>query len=245
LEPQEDNAAKKEKAKYLWDPVKLAWVESTETPTKRAEVEPAKEVVAESELAEHTLEDEVPATRFAIEAEAVGEALEYKGVPIRVGAAFIDFIILSIISLILRYTVGQAVSLPTWVLPVYGLVYFVAFWSWRGQTPGKMLIGARVVRMNGMNVGIERAFLRYIFYLMPLFTPLVFLGSSVSFWFFFVLPIIGIVVMALTRQRRGLHDLIAGTCVINTRPIMSQPEEVESVEPEEPDQSGSDTPMED
>jgi ribosomal protein uL22 len=166
---------------------------------------------------------------------------EYKGVWIRLVAALIDFVILDIIGTIIHYSVGHVVAIPSFILPIYGLVYFVGFWWWRGQTPGKMIIGARVVRTDGRPVGVDRAFLRYLFYLVPLFAPITFLANSVTIWLTYILPIVGLVVTGLTRQKRGIHDLIAGTCVINTRVRLPEPEEVEAVATAEPEQ-GDDSP---
>jgi uncharacterized RDD family membrane protein YckC len=58
----------------------------------------------------------------------------------------------------------------------------------------------------------------------------------------YLLIIITIVLMALSRQKRGLHDLIADTCVINARATVLQPEEVEDAEPEQSEPSKTDTP---
>jgi hypothetical protein len=44
---------------------------------------------------------------------------------------------------------------------VVGFLYFTLFWTWRGQTPGKMLIRAKVVRTNGETLSFGHAALRY------------------------------------------------------------------------------------
>ncbi|MBI5755610.1 MAG: RDD family protein [Nitrospirae bacterium] len=78
-----------------------------------------------------------------------------------------------------------------------GPFFFTFFTGWDGQTPGKRLLGLRVVRTTGEPVGYGRALLRYIGYFISFF----FLG-------------LGFVMIAVDRNKRGLHDMIAGTCVI-------------------------------
>jgi uncharacterized RDD family membrane protein YckC len=232
-----EKASHKQGARYVWDPQKLAWVESTEAPSKEGAVEPSK--VAEVE--EVTVE-EVPAGGVQAEAPAPEWVLEYKGVLIRFGGAIIDFIILLVVGFIVGAIARQFVSeLPFWATLVYGLLYFVGLWSWRGQTPGMMLIGARVVRQDGSPVGLGWSALRYLLYLMPFFGPVVVLGSLVSGWFSILLPLVTLVVMALTREKRGIHDFVAGTVVINTRPKVTEPMAPESAESEEPDEDRSST----
>ncbi|MBI5194671.1 MAG: RDD family protein [Nitrospirae bacterium] len=78
-----------------------------------------------------------------------------------------------------------------------GPSYFTLFTGWEGQTPGKRIMGLKVVRMKGGPVTYPKALLRYI-------------GYYISF-----LPAgLGFVMIAVDRNKRGLHDLIAGTCVI-------------------------------
>lgn len=76
-------------------------------------------------------------------------------------------------------------------------VYFVGFVGGCGQTPAQMLAGVRVVRRDGGPVGYGRALVRWISY------GLVFATLG-----------LGWLVAGLDRERRGLHDWIAGTRVI-------------------------------
>lgn len=79
----------------------------------------------------------------------------------------------------------------------FGPFYFTLFTGWDGQTPGKRLLRLKVVRVSGEPVSYSRALLRYI-------------GYFISF----LLAGLGFVMIAVDRNKRGLHDLIAGTCVI-------------------------------
>lgn len=78
-----------------------------------------------------------------------------------------------------------------------GPFYYTFFTGWEGQTPGKRLMGLRVVTKSGGPVSYGRALLRYI-------------GYFVSFFFLGL----GFIMIAFDRNKRGFHDFIAGTCVI-------------------------------
>jgi uncharacterized RDD family membrane protein YckC len=77
------------------------------------------------------------------------------------------------------------------------LCYFTLFVGFRGQTPGKMLLGLRIIRVTGKEVGYGRAFVRWIGQILGL------------------LPLgIGFLMVAVSRKRQGLHDKLAGTYVV-------------------------------
>jgi uncharacterized RDD family membrane protein YckC len=82
------------------------------------------------------------------------------------------------------------------VLPVLVSVYLVAFWRLWGQTPGKWLMGLKVVRVGGAPVKLGHAALRAVGYLL----------SAFPFYVGFL--------WVLGPDRRGWHDRIAGTEVI-------------------------------
>jgi uncharacterized RDD family membrane protein YckC len=73
-----------------------------------------------------------------------------------------------------------------------------------GITIGKWATGLRIVRKNGTELGIGRAFLRH------------FVGYPLS-----ALTLgLGFVIAALNARGRGLHDLIAGTIVVREGSVM-------------------------
>ncbi len=83
---------------------------------------------------------------------------------------------------------------------VYAL-YSGASWALLGQTPGKALLGLRVVRANGQRLSVSRSLLRFAAYwvsALPLF--------------------LGFLWILVDDDRRGWHDKIADTRVIYTRP---------------------------
>ena len=83
--------------------------------------------------------------------------------------------------------------------PLVTVVYEVAFWRWRGQTPGKWLFGIRVIPIGGGTVGVGRGLLRLLGYLL----------SALPFYLGFL--------WILGPERRGFHDRLARTEVVYTR----------------------------
>lgn len=79
--------------------------------------------------------------------ESQGE-MEYAGFWIRLGAWFIDVILLSIVS---------------W--GIVNVAYFIGLWVWRGQTLGQMVVNVQVVRTDGKPVDLRTAALRYLGYI--------------------------------------------------------------------------------
>lgn len=76
-------------------------------------------------------------------------------------------------------------------------VYLVFFWTATGQTIGDAILGIRVVRTDGKQMTVPRSIRRFIGYILCFLT----LG-------------IGFALILVDDQRQGLHDSLAGTCVI-------------------------------
>ena len=77
------------------------------------------------------------------------------------------------------------------------VMYFIAFWAWRGQTPGKMALRVKIVRFNEAPIGWGGAFLRFCGYIIS-----------------FVTLLIGFFWVAFDGRRQGIHDKIAETFVV-------------------------------
>jgi uncharacterized RDD family membrane protein YckC len=87
-------------------------------------------------------------------------------------------------------------SLFTFVL---GGAYSIVLHAHDGQTLGKMLVHVRVEQVSGRPLSKGRAFVRW-------------LAGLVS-----AMPLLlGFVLAGLRRDKRGLHDLLAGTRVVRT-----------------------------
>lgn len=85
----------------------------------------------------------------------------------------------------------------TAIVMLSGVVYFTIFVGSCGQTPGKMLFRLKVVRADGQEMTYDRALLRSLCWILSL-----------------LLFGIGFLMIACTRQKRGLHDMLTGTSVI-------------------------------
>ena len=85
------------------------------------------------------------------------------------------------------------------VLPVLAAIYLTAFWGFFGQTPGKWVMGLKVVREGGGPLSFGRALLRFAGYLLS------------------ALPAYAGFIWILGPRRRGWHDRIADTEVVYVR----------------------------
>jgi uncharacterized RDD family membrane protein YckC len=89
--------------------------------------------------------------------------------------------------------VGAATHLFNWLI---GAAYFIVFHYRWGQTFGKMLMQVRVVRMDGGPLTLGQSIGRYF-------------GTYLSA----IILSIGFIMAGLRRDKRALHDLLAGTRV--------------------------------
>jgi uncharacterized RDD family membrane protein YckC len=92
-----------------------------------------------------------------------------------------------------------AIILLIYFFPLFPL-YFLALWVWRGQTVGKVAMAIKVVRRDGRRLGVGTALLRLVGYL-----------------FSTLLLFAGFLMIAFDRQRRGLHDRLADTLVVEPK----------------------------
>ncbi len=93
---------------------------------------------------------------------------------------------------------GQLVSTET-VIAVFTLstiVYYVFFWTITGQTLGMILMGLRVVTIEGRRLTVWRAIIRFIGYIL----------AALPFF-------LGFAWILVDNRRQGWHDKLAGTYV--------------------------------
>jgi uncharacterized RDD family membrane protein YckC len=79
------------------------------------------------------------------------------------------------------------------------MIYFIWFHGSVGQTPGKMLLGLRVIQTSGEKMTFGVAFLRWV-------------GTIAST----LLLLLGYLWVAIDGKKQGWHDKIAATLVIRT-----------------------------
>ena len=138
--------------------------------------------------------------------------LEYVGFWKRLLAAVIDIMILTVVLTPImigiyglshfdpqRLTSGQFEGGKWgWLIDLGIAVTAILFWRFRGATPGKMAISARIVdAKTGGRPSTVRLVVRYVAYLV----------STLPFC-------LGFLWIAFDRKKRGWHDLIAGTVVV-------------------------------
>jgi uncharacterized RDD family membrane protein YckC len=140
------------------------------------------------------------------------DELETAGFWIRVGASIIDSIIILLITLpILIWIYGAAgffgsetlVAGPAdfFLSYVFPFVWTIAFWLTKEATPGKMLLGLRVVTAaTGEKLSPGRAIGRYFAYI----------PSALVFC-------LGFIWVAFDDRNQGWHDKLAGTLVVRNR----------------------------
>jgi uncharacterized RDD family membrane protein YckC len=122
---------------------------------------------------------------------------EFSGFGRRFAAQLIDGIILCIIFVPLAMFTSKVVY--SCIAAPIQLVYMIGFWTWKGQTPGKMAMGIRIVAADGGPIGLGRAIIRYLGF---------FVSAAILY--------LGFIMIAFDGRKQGLHDKIAGTFVVRT-----------------------------
>ncbi len=93
---------------------------------------------------------------------------------------------------------GGLVILIQAVAAAVSLGYILYFWSTSGATPGKRVMSLKIVREDGVEpMGVGKAFVRFLGYMV----------SGMTCY-------IGFIMVAFTKDKKGLHDMIAKTRVI-------------------------------
>lgn len=131
---------------------------------------------------------------------------------VRFAAVLVDLLVFILVEILLTFTAGviwgpHIADVPLFAVTVsvfmfaYGTAYYVILHAVCGQTVGKMLMRAQVVELDGRPLRFESAVLRSFGYAI----------SALTFG-------IGFLLAGLRRDKRALHDLIAGTRVIRLAP---------------------------
>jgi len=156
-----------------------------------------------------------PETRPAGQENPTAAALAYgyAGFWSRFAAAFIDVLIVGLISFpalfisewlmeVLGYS--EVIEAMTWEIDLPYLAisaaYFVLMESGeKGATFGKRLVKIRVLDIHGNRIGKGRAFARWA-------------GHALSY----ITLCIGFLIQPLTAKKQALHDMVAGTVIVKT-----------------------------
>ena len=142
--------------------------------------------------------------------------LPYAGFPLRVVSAILDSIIMIALAALIAAAAGfyilartswgdtdptdevyvtSATMLCTFL--IIAPLYFVLLWYWRGQTLGQIAVRVAVTDRDGYHISFRQALVRIIV------------------WPLSVLPLgLGITTMFFDKEQRMLHDMLAGTVVV-------------------------------
>lgn len=161
------------------------------------------------------------ATGYASTAVVSGQDVVYAGFWKRYAAYFIDYILLTVVTLPLSMIInvmgvssgneGVQVALTLVVMllsMVISIGYYAGFHASRGgATLGKMAVGIKVVRGNGERISFLRAFCRY-------------LATIISS----LILMIGFIMAAFTERKQALHDMMCDTLVVDKWAFTEHPE---------------------
>ena len=138
--------------------------------------------------------------------------LEYVGFWLRVAASIIDTVLLLLVTYPVLLAIygatyfneatlihGPVDFLHSWVFPAVAVIWF---WVARGgQTPGKMVIGAKIVDAEtGGPISASKGVVRYLGYFVSL------IGLFVGYLW-----------VGFDPKKQGWHDHIAGTVVVRKK----------------------------
>ena len=174
----------------------------SEAPSPRAPAQPGFRQHLLVETPEHVLLD-----------------FEIAGIGSRALAAIVDLLILIAVLLALTASLslwpkeGSRWTTALFTLAAFGLYwgYYVFFEGvWRGQTPGKRLLGIRVIRDTGHAVRLSDAAARNLLRAADMLPPPYLLGA---------------LFVAIHPRGKRLGDLVAGTVVVRDQPVITAREQ--------------------
>jgi len=124
---------------------------------------------------------------------------QYGGFWKRVLALFLDGIIIGIPASAIGFGLAFATGVVsiTYLVQLGAIALVIYLDGIKGGTPGKQILGMRIVNEQGNFIGIPMAILRYIARIVS--------GALLG---------IGLIMVAFTQKKQGLHDLIAKTYVV-------------------------------
>jgi uncharacterized RDD family membrane protein YckC len=154
--------------------------------------------------------------------------VRYAGFWIRFAAHLIDFVLLNLVEIALEYAISLPLGLGAVTQQVIGVIlsfalcylYYVEIPMRRGTTLGKQVFGIYVLDAStGFNFTKKQAVIRMFAYLLS-----------------YAIVGCGFLMAAFHPQKRGLHDLIAGTVSVRRKKgetliaTQTSPQAAESVE---------------
>ncbi|MCS6940141.1 MAG: RDD family protein [Roseiflexus sp.] len=172
--------------------------------------------------------------------EQIELAYDVAGIGSRFLAAIVDSALIALAELALFFALAQIIGIFEFaesVLIAIGAAlgfailwgYYIAFeLTWNGQSPGKRLIGLRVVSEGGRPITVVGSIIRNLIRIVD-FLPFLY-G-------------VGVIAMFIDRRARRLGDLAASTLVVRERADVTLESLVNSVALNFPSQSGDTTDL--
>ena len=120
----------------------------------------------------------------------------------RLIAYIIDSLIIGIPAGLIVVFLGNAVgdaagALINLIAGIYAVGYYLYFWSTTGQTPGKSVMGIKIVNYEGEPLTIGKAILRLI-----------------GYWIGTIIAYLGFIWIIFDSNKQGWHDKLAGSYVV-------------------------------
>jgi len=127
---------------------------------------------------------------------------QYGGFWIRLLATILDWIIIGIPAGIIQgvLILGTGISSLQYLAQLAVIVLVIYLDGIKGGTPGKWVLGMRILNEKGEYIGIPNAILRYV-------------GKIISG----IILCIGFLMIAWDKNKQGLHDKIAKTYVVKIK----------------------------
>ncbi len=123
--------------------------------------------------------------------------MHYAGFWIRTLATVLDVIILDIPTVLIAWLLLMTqISALVFLVFIAETVLIIMMNGNRGGTPGKLLLGIKIVNLKGKKIGVPRATLRY-------------LAKLISYSAFLV----GVLMIIWDKKKQGWHDKVSGTMV--------------------------------
>ncbi|MXX92179.1 MAG: RDD family protein [Chloroflexi bacterium] len=128
-------------------------------------------------------------------------ALEIASVGQRFGAFLVDFVIsvlVGVVGLIAASAIGGDVNVVNFLVSIGYWIVVLVMVATRGQSPGKIAIGIKIVKTDGRPIGFGTTLLREV------------IGKIISS----IIILLGYIWILFDGQRQGWHDKIASTYVV-------------------------------
>ena len=101
--------------------------------------------------------------------------------------------------------------------------YPVLEYFWNGQTVGKKLVKAKVIRLDGAKPSVGDFFIRFIFRIVDVYGGFFILlfttggGIGLFFMYYVPFPIVGMASILISKKHQRIGDLLAGTLVVKLK----------------------------